>query len=117
MVEAGGLDASNFSNNNLATKAILLGEGPGCKDPDWVGRSRNTPASLGLLANIWTSEKLSRKDGSLRKRDVKDVPELAEYSAFGQWLLEKVDTETLNFKLNTTQTQLKKWGDNTKKIK
>ena len=70
-----------FTDTNLATKANLLGEGPKCKNSKFTTMLKNSEASLELLIKAWTTEQLLNKNGTIRKRDVKDMPELAEYTA------------------------------------
>lgn len=88
VAEAGGFEQSAFSDVNLSTKFVLLGEGPVTRDPEWTARLRNTPASLSLLVDMWTTECLQKRSGERRKRDQKEVANLAEYAAFTSRLIE-----------------------------
>ncbi len=54
---------------------------------------RNTATSLTIMIKAWTTERLTRKDGSPRKRDVKEVASLAEYSAFCSVMLETLERD------------------------
>ena len=112
--KAGSFEESNFTNSNLATKSILLGEGPVCKNADWTNRLKNTPESLGLLATVWGGETLARKDGSHRKRDVKSVPEIAIYAAFCNWILTNLTHEKNSW---TDAENLKLFEDETNTLR
>ena len=70
-----------LTDTNLATKTILLHEGPKCKNSKFDSKVKNTEASFQLLIQTWTTEQLTNTNGTIRKRDVRDVPELAEFCA------------------------------------
>lgn len=80
--KVGSYEQSCFTDTNLSTKAILLGEGPRCKADFWTKALRNSPESLALLIQVWTREGMARKDGNTKKRDPKEVGILAEWCAF-----------------------------------
>lgn len=83
----GGFVESVFTDTNLGTKAILIGEGPTCRDEAWASRLRNSEESLNMLVDIWVRDIVVKRDGSRRKRDAKEVGELAVYAAFACQLL------------------------------
>ena len=83
----GGFVESVFTDSNLGTKAILIGEGPACRDEAWAARLRNSEESLNMLADIWVRDVVVKRDGSRRKRDAKEAGELAVYAAFACHLL------------------------------
>ena len=64
---------SVFTESALALKEILLGHVPKVKSPEYSNRLRNTEASLMFLFKFWIDERLTRKDGSVRKRNPKEV--------------------------------------------
>lgn len=82
-----------FTETSLALKDILLGHTPKCKVQDWCVRMRNTRESLWLMFSVWTTERLTRKDGSTRKRTPKEVLVLRMVSAFMQWILEQCQVD------------------------
>lgn len=62
-----------FTDSNLATKSILLGEGPRTKVGTWDSLLVNTPESLDILITIWRTETFTNKAGAIKKRDAKDT--------------------------------------------
>lgn len=84
-----------FTDRNLSCRELLLGASPNAKDPSWSRRLRNTPQSLVLLAEMWTSESDFRKDGSRRKRSEKDAAVLARMAALGQFILDELASDPM----------------------
>ena len=73
-----------FTDSNLATKSLLTGYAPAITPPNWAEMCRNTETSLEWCAQAWRKEELVTKKGVPRKRDPKEVPELAEFCAWGE---------------------------------
>jgi hypothetical protein len=69
-----------FTDTNLATKSILLGEGPKDKNSKFEGMMKNTELSLRLLIKTWTTEQLFNKNGTVRtNQDSKSLSIVALY--------------------------------------
>ena len=68
-------------------KEILLGHVPKVKTPEYSNRLRNTNDSLLFLFKFWINERLTRKDGSSRKRNPKEVISLRLCSALFAYVI------------------------------